>query len=453
MCTDRGIGDCGCARVYRHPLVAKISGCLGCLAGVADPAAARSVRWTPLAAALAAVLMALDPCCTLAVRCEDTLACLSTDFTRRRRVGKTYNGLLKALERQERVVLPLLKAELRTRVRKALEGAVPRVAGWVLLAADGSKDDLPRTRDHEEAFGIADNGVWPQAFVTAIVEVQAGLLWDWRIGVARSNEREHLREMTKDLPADALLLADGGFFGYPLWAELNTHGKSFLIRVGGNVHLIQGLFPDARIERQGDIVYAWPVQQQTKQPPLRLRLIRVGSKRTPVYLLTNVLDHARLSGRAAGSIYRLRWGVELFYRTLKRTLGYAKLRSRSARRGRLELEWGLVTATILGLIGTSALRRRRIDPRRQSPAALLRVLRAALLRGAGATRGAALVALDRALARAVKDRYRRRKPKRSRHNPPTVNTPRPHRLARPSLRRASAKERRRAIGSDLALAS
>ena len=209
MRTDEQVGRCGCAGVYRHPLIAKISGCLECLASLADPKAGRSVRWTPMAAALAAVLMALDPGCTLAVRCEDMLACLAGDFTRRRRVGTTYNGLLKALERQAGTVLPLLKADLRARVRTALE-KVPRVAGWILLAADGSKDDLPRTRDHEKFFGIADNGAWPQAFVTAIVEVRTGLPWDWRIGVARSSERVHLREMAPALPDDALLLATAG---------------------------------------------------------------------------------------------------------------------------------------------------------------------------------------------------------------------------------------------------
>lgn len=420
-----------------------MSGILGCLAGLADPKAGRSVRWTPLAASLAAVLMALDPGCTLGVRCEDTLGCMSKDFTRRRRVGKTYNGLLKALERQSDVVLPVLRADLRARVLRALE-MVPKVSGWTLLAVDGTKEDLPRTRDHEQIFGIADNGACPQAFVTAIVEVQAGLLWDWRIGIARSNEREHLREMASDLPDDALLLGDGGYFGYPQWSALDKSGKSFLIRVGGNVRLLQELFPDARIERQGDIVYAWPVHEQSKVPPLRLRLIAVGSKKDRVYLLTNVLDHAKLSRRSAGAIYRLRWGIELFYRTLKRTLGYAKLRSRSGRRGKIELEWGLITATILALIGTNALHRRHRDPRRQSPAGMLRVMRAALLRGGRGRPDKALAALDREIARAVKDPYRRRKSKRSRHNPETKNTPFPQHLQPPKVRRATPQERRKA---------
>ena len=452
MRTELKIGGCGLARVYRHPLVARINGCLECLAGMADPKAKRRVKWTPLAAGLAAVLMGLDAGCTLAVRCEDTLGCMLRDFTGRRRVGKTYNGLLKALERQSDVVLPLLKTNLRERVRQAIK-AVPKVAGWTLLAVDGSKDELPRTADNEQAFGIADNGVWPQAFVTAIVEVQVGMPWDWRIDKARASEKEHLKEMAADLPEDALLLADGNFIGHRAWSALHTNAKSFLIRVGGNVSLIRDLFPDARIDHLENIVYVWPIKEQNTVAPLRLRLIRVGSKKSPVYLITNVLDPARLSKRAAGTIYRLRWGVELFYRTLKRTLGYAKLRSKSGRRGKLELEWGLITATILALIGTHALRRRRIDPRRQSPAGMARVLRAALLRGIGQSPGPALAAMNRALARAVKDSYRRKKSKRARHNPKTKNTPDTHGLKPPRVRNATAAERRAALKSHPTLAA
>ena len=76
--------------------------------GMADSGAQRGVRWTPLAASLAAILMTLDPGCPLNIRCEDALACIATNFRRRRCVGKTYNGLVKALQRQAAAVLPRL---------------------------------------------------------------------------------------------------------------------------------------------------------------------------------------------------------------------------------------------------------------------------------------------------------------------------------------------------------
>lgn len=386
---------------------------------------------------MAAVLMALDPGCTLGMRCEDALACLDREGACGR-AGRTYNGLLKALERQEHAVIPGLKADLRRHAGAAL-AKIPRVAGWTLLAVDGSKEELPRTRSHEVAFGIADNGAFPQAFITAIVEVHTGLPWDWRIGPARSSEKFHLIEMIPELPAGVLLLADAGFGGYPIWSALQASGRHFLLRVGGAASLIRGLWPNAATERRGDIVYVWPVHHQKNVAPLRLRLIRAGSKKRPVYLLTNALDPAVLSKRAAGRIYRMRWGIELFYRTLKRTLGYAKLRSRSGRRARIELEWGLLAAAISVMIGVGTLHQRRSDPRRLSPAALIRVLRRALL---GERR---VPDLDRAIAQALRDRYVRHRPKLARHRPITKNTPYPLTLKPPRVRPATPSERRRAL--------
>jgi hypothetical protein len=427
--------------LYRHPLVAQISVFLSSLSANSDPVARRKVQWTPLASGLAAVLMTLDPGCPLGIRCEDALACMATDFARRRRVGRTYNGLVKALERQAPSLLPMLKADLRRQARPRLD-RIPRTAGWSLLAVDGSKEDLPRTRDHEREFGIADNGKCPQALVTSIVEVHTGLLWDWRIDTGRAAEKDHLIQMAPSLPAETLLLGDGNFVGYPIWSKLHESGQSFLIRVGGNVSLLTRLWPNAALRRERNIVYAWPKKHQDRVAPLTLRLIRIGSGKNAVFLLTNILDSRRLSKRTAGMIYRLRWGVELFYRTLKRTLGYAKLRSKAGRRARIELEWALITMTIVAMLGIDALGRRRRDPRRLSPASLIRTLRASLLRGGSERPRWADVPLQQALGTAIKDDYQRHSAKRSRHRPITRNTPYPLALKPPRLRAATGQERK-----------
>ncbi len=212
--------------------------------------------------------------------------------------------------------------------------------------------------------------------------------------------------------------------------------KHFLIRVGGNVSLITGLWPDAALRRDGNLVHAWPKLHQKQVAPLTLRLIRIGRCHNAVYLLTNVLDSNRLSKQAAGAIYRLRWGVELLFRTLKRTLGYAKPRSKAGRRARIEREWGLITMTIFASLGIDALRRRRRDPRRLSPAAMIHALRDSLLHAANKSPARATAALNRALANAVKDDYHRHRSKRSRHRRITKNTPRPLTLNPPRIRSA-----------------
>jgi hypothetical protein len=412
------------------------------LAEVSDPKAKRRVRWTPQKASTAAVLMALDEDAALRGRFQHARSCLQSDRRGPRRTATTYNGVMKALERQHQVTLPLMKRELRAQIRKRLVRIDP-TGCWTLLAVDGSKEDLPRTGDHERTFGIADNGIYPQAFLTAVVEVQTGLLWDWRLGEARASEKRHFMEMIADLPGDALLLADAGFVGLPIWERLCAKEQPFLIRVGGNVGLLTGLWPQTRTTRQRDLVYVWPKKARESSAPLRLRLIRVGSGTKTVYLLTNVLDSKRLSRSAAGTIYRKRWGVELFYRTLKRTLGCAKLRSKAARRARLELEWTLVALTLATLLGIDATLKRRRDPRRLSPAQLIRTLRAAL-RNPTVSGPSKRDSLERALGRCLKDAYQRKASKRSRHRLTTTNTPNPKRQP-PRIRKATPLERKEAL--------
>jgi hypothetical protein len=441
MKTDSRIGGGVSAHVYRHPLLSCISVFLECLAGVVDSSAKRRVRWTPQAASTTAVLMAIDADAALTGRFQHARSCMKVDHRRGRRTGTTYNGLMKALERQQDTVLPLVKTKMRCHLRRRLHRVDP-TSPWLLLAVDGSKEDLPRTRDHEKVFGIADNGIFPQAFITAVVEVHTGLLWDWRIDGARASEKKHLMEMTSGLPDDTLLLADGAFVGLPLWEKLGGAGKHFLIRVGGNVHLITHLWPQAKIRQRRDSVYVWPTHARKDHPPLKLRLIKVGSGRKTVYLLTNVLDSRRLSRTAAGTIYRKRWGVELFYRTLKRTLGCAKLRSKAAHRAKIELEWTLVALAIMTMLGIDALAQRRGDPRRLSPAQLLRTLREAL-RG-NVTCAPAHQALQQALRNCLKDTYQRRTSKQSRHRITTTNTP-AKRLQPPIVRPATPKEQNDAM--------
>ena len=442
MKTDSKIGGGASTRRYRHPLLSSISLFLQCLQAAVDPAVRRRVRWTPQAASTAAVLMALDSDATLYGSFQQARACMKGDYRGCCRTGKTYNGLLKALERQQHTVLPIVKTELRAQVRRRW-GHLHSTHPWVLLAVDGSKEDLPCTRDHERGFGVADNGFTPQAFITAIAEVHTGLLWDWRLGRARASERQHLMEMIPDLPGDALLLADAGFVGLSVWEKLNTEGKHFLIRVGSNVHLLTDLWPPAKTRVVRDIVYVWPQHARKTCPPLKLRLIKVGSGCKVMHLLTNVLEPARLTRKAAGAIYRKRWGVELFYRTFKRTLGCAKLRSKAARRATIELEWALVTMTLMTLLGVDALVKRRHDPHRISHAQLLHTLRHALRAPPSSHRNTGRT-LKRALGRCLKDAYTRRKPKHSRHCIITKNTPSTH-LRPPHVRPATTQEKNDAL--------
>lgn len=446
---NRKVGGYLAAMLYRHPLLASVTRVLAVLEGVEDPSS-RRVRWTPLLAGVVAVVMAFDAGCAATTRLTDALGCLGVVLRGKRKVPQTYNGLLKALCRQFKACFPILKDDLRRQVLGVLEKA-ERIGGWIILAVDGSKEDLARSRSNIRAFGIGDNGAFPQAFITSIVSVATGLLWDWRVGKARASEKGHLLEMIQALPRDVLLLGDGNFVGWPIWTALCAQGTDFLIRVGGNVDLLADLLDTGRVSvwKDAQTVYLWPKKWRRTGTPLELRLIRIRSRGGSVFLLTNVLDARRMSVKRAGAIYRRRWGIEVFYRTLKRTMGVSKLQSHSGKRARVELNWALVALTVAGLLAIPAILSRRLRPDRYSPACALRVLRSALLDRTLLRVKNPGNAIVRRLAHAVGDDYTRSSKKQSRHRAVSQNTPKRyrkhHRLKPPVLTRAKPNIRTLAL--------
>lgn len=348
--------------LYRHALVRLIIPLLG-------PLDARR-GWCPLVLALAAILMSLDAAPTLAQRFESALGVLDRALPRRRRTGRTYQGFVKALTHRSDRLTDALTRRLRTLTIDAA-GRDLRIGRWTPIGVDGSKFDAPRTIANE-ALGLAGKDkCGPQMVLLFLVHLGAMLPWGWAIGGARDSERALLGRVLDDLPAGTLLVADAGFTGYEFLSALQARGVSFLVRVGRGVRLLRELGCYAREGRH--TVYLWPDSHRDR-PPLRLRLVRVGS----VYLVTDVTDPRALSARAASELYRRRWGLELTFRALKQTLERRTVRSCAPARARLELAWSVLGLWMLMLLGARAIRAAGHGPRRLSVAATLATVRRAL---------------------------------------------------------------------------
>src|SRR6185369_10003791 len=111
-----------------------------------------------------------------------------------------------------------------------------------LLAGDGSKVQLARTRSNEARYAPAKTRAKkgkkrrktkrrklsrqalakqarekkadsPQMALTLLHHLTLQLPWDWRLGSYDSSERQHLLDMIPQLPPDALVAADCGFYG------------------------------------------------------------------------------------------------------------------------------------------------------------------------------------------------------------------------------------------------
>jgi hypothetical protein len=356
----------------------------------------------------------------------------------------SYQGLTGALRAHTEQLLPRLWRHLHVLMEK-VGGKYWRIGRWLPLAVDGSRVTTPRTAENERSFSSKNYGhgrkaksrkrwknkkrrskpisepVKPQIWLTLVWHMGLKLPWCWRTGASTASERGHLTEMleTVEFPKDTLFCGDAGFVGYDFWKSILDRGHSFLIRVGANVRLLKNL-GSAR-ERAG-LVYLWPdnVARQ-KQPPLVLRLLTFQGPRGKVYLVTNVLSERELSLRQAAQLYRLRWGVELQFRTLKQTFRRSKLRSRTPENAVVELHWSLVGLSLVQLFALKEQMSVDSPPAQSSVALALTVIQDAMRNWSHEVNDPK--ALARRLRAATKDTYRRTGSKQARYRPDSKDKP------------------------------
>jgi hypothetical protein len=348
----------------------------------------RDSRWTPASLVQAALLWAWSEEAALVDRFF-TAQQIIAQQSGEQHESVSYQAFLKLLRRRTQVLLAALVAALQRRMERSLADCY-RVAGYLAFGIDGTRIDVPRTAANEQAFAPrhcrtrrrgrrrrADEKkvAAPRLALTLLWHLGSGLPWSWRRSSSEVGERAHLLEMLSELPERALLVADAGFVGYDFWQAILAAGHDLVIRVGANVTLLKRL--GYYRECQGR-VYLWPDSQRERgRPPLVLRLVVAASGRQPVYLVTSVLAKTQLSDRQLIELYRARWGVEVFYRSFKRSFGRHKLRSAAPENAQVELDWSLAALWAAALYAKCQQQKAGHDVARTSIAGVLRIVRRA----------------------------------------------------------------------------
>ena len=363
-------------------------------------------------------------------------------------VLNSYQALTNALKRYSDQLVPILLHRLHGLMEQCDETSF-RVGLWVALAVDGSRVGVPRTLKNEKQFCKSKKAakkrkktkskkrgrhakckkapthtkkhydpqpVGPQIWLTLIWHVGQRVPWCWKTGPSYSSERHHVMEMLQEqkIPEFTLFCGDAGFVGYDFWRAIDDQSHAFLVRVGGNVHLLKEL---GYVRERNGIVYSWPdAASKKKQPPLVLRLLHFKDPRNgDVYLVTNVLDEKLLPYQQAGEIFRRRWGIEVQFRSLKQTFGRTKLRSRTPDCANIELHWSLIALWMIQLLARKEQAKAREPEHSTSIAAVLRIVRQMM-------QSEAIVpnrnnSFAKQLAQAVTDTYTRKSKKKSRNYP------------------------------------
>jgi Transposase DDE domain len=345
--------------------------------------------WTPRALAQAALLWAWGEETALTdrfVTARQTIARLVDG----QHESVSYQAFVKLLRRHSALLLWGLVEALQRRMRESLSRSY-RVAGYLVFGVDGTRIDVPRSLANEQAFGAPrcqtrrrgrrrrsdqKKAAAPRMSLTMLWHVGAGLPWSWASGPTGASERGHAQDMLARLPERSLLTADAGFVGYEFWASLLEAGHDFVVRVGANVTLLKQL---GYFRECAGRVYLWPDRQaRQRRPPIVLRLVVAHDGKHPVYLVTSVLAKSALSDGQLIELYRARWGVEVFYRSFKRTFGRHKLRCAAPENAVVELDWSLAAIWAACLYAKHQQLAKGEDLARTSVAGVLRILRRAI---------------------------------------------------------------------------
>jgi hypothetical protein len=280
----------------------------------------------------------------------------------RKRPGKTIPGFQKALSRLPLRPLRVSAAGVRDQIRRHY-GPRLLIDGFEPMGGDGARIECPRAAESEARLrvaGKADSA--PTVWVTAFVPLGLGLLGSWRTGPGDAEERVHLQQSLATLSPWALIVADAASMGSELARAIVPSRRSFRLRMSSKVHLDTAARAELTSWSEGP-VSSWPAYiRQRGLPPIAGRLIRVparGQAKPDVWLLTDVLDPARLSVKTAAKFSRWRWRNEGIFRIYKRTINELKLSSRTVRLVHREAEASWLALQLLLAHADLALRPQR----------------------------------------------------------------------------------------------
>lgn len=360
----------------------------------------------------------------------------------------SYTGFMGAMVKWHFILIDLLGPVLHARMQE-VGGRFWRFRKWLPIAFDGSRTNAARTKSNEKAFCAPNYGQSrtaeyrrnkrkkprtakqveaakrkkkkaktaakietaraarkkksetvsesktqksvpqaPQVWITMMWHARLRLPWMWRLGPSNSNEREHVLEMLEQgqFAINTLFIGDAGFVGYPFWSAILKKKHQFLIRVGANVNLLSQS-ADYSVQDDGQVL-CWPQKCRDKQPPLVLRLVKIVTGKTNVWILTSVVKSEDLSKSEIHQLYKMRWGIEVEFRGLKQTLDNGVLGSRAHKQALVELNWSVMAMAIIELFALKEQlklkcpqRKRRQpapDPSQRSLANSIRALRGCL---------------------------------------------------------------------------
>jgi len=256
-------------------------------------------------------------------------------------------------EMLDKVVLAAWKA-----VEPHILSAMPRIEGGRLLAIDGAKVNVPRSKSLREMFGCPKGGRCgkrvhqPQMLVVLLVDVLTRTPIAHVVYPHNGSEREGAKDLLKFVRSGDILLFDRGFHSRVLLEEIvKMKNVYFIFRMcGGNRSWRELRAAQKKCIDNATVM----IEVGGRLMPMRsLSFVHGrgrpsrGTRKEKMHVLTN-LPRQRFRCWRIRELYRARWGIETMIRDFKITLDGENFHSRSPVGIKQELK---VIYLILGIAG------------------------------------------------------------------------------------------------------
>lgn len=223
--------------------------------------------------------------------------------------------------------------------RVAVSLADPQVAGsfyrsWRLMSIDGLCLDVADTQANVDGFGRPPSsrgggrgGAFPQVRVLGLAECGSHAIVDAAIGAYQHGEQRLAEQVLRSLRPGMLVLADRGFFSYPLWDKARATGAELLWRAKSNAVLpVEKRFNDGSFASH---VYPGTKARRNDTDGIAVRVIEytlisdtAGTAAPPepargYRLLTTLTDPHAAPADELAQLYSQRWEIETAFDELK----------------------------------------------------------------------------------------------------------------------------------------
>lgn len=265
--------------------------------------------------------------------------------------------------------------------------------GRRVCVVDGSSSSMPDTPQNQERYPQPSAQTpgcgFPVMRFVALFSLATGALLGTAHGALQDHERTLWRRLWDLLAPGDIALADRGFCSFADYALLLRRGVDSLMRLQGQRR--KGV---RRVKRIGknDWLVEW-IKTSTVRPkwleqslwdqlpdrlPVRHVMITVpipGFRTKALTVATTLLDAATYPADGIADFYRRRWGIELFLRDIKITMGMDILRCKSPQLIEKEFTMHLIAYNLIRALMLEAAERQQCAVTRLSLAAAVAAIR------------------------------------------------------------------------------